>query len=44
MCGGGQPAGLEHADKMLFFSWGSPQSQRLKGLTESEKQTDFLFL
>lgn len=24
VCGGGQPAGLEHADKMLFFSRGSP--------------------
>lgn len=24
VCEGGQPAGLEHADKMLFFSLGSP--------------------
>lgn len=42
-CGGGGTAcWLEHVDKMLF-SRGSPWTQRLKGLTESEKQTDSLF-
>lgn len=39
---GGAACWLEHADKMLF-SRGSPWTQRLKGLTESEKQTDSLF-
>lgn len=40
--GGWAACWLEHADKMLF-SRGSPWTQRLKGLTESEKQTDSLF-